>query len=215
MPDTPEALESIPLLRRQDIGKTAECLRVEEEQAGGGNVAMDVVRTAIRVGAEEAYIVYRRSADEMPADKEEVAEAIEEGVKFCYLNAPVEILGDKNGKVNGLKVEIMELGEPDEKGKRKPVGTGKFTTIKVNSVIGAIGQQIDWGELDTGAMVSRSTLLSGWVSSALFQTCWACLRLPCCQRTSPKCAATSASGKTLKASRNKRSASLKSPKRLL
>ena len=81
---------------------------------------MDVVRTAIRVGAEEAYIVYRRSADEMPADKEEVAEAIEEGVKFCYLNAPVEILGDKNGKVNGLKVEIMELGEPDEKGKRKP-----------------------------------------------------------------------------------------------
>lgn len=58
-----------------------------------------------------------------------------EGVKFCYLNAPVEITGTAAGKVNGLKVEIMELGEPDEKGRRKPVGTGKFKTIKVNSVI--------------------------------------------------------------------------------
>ncbi len=142
----------VDFLREVNLGNEVK-LGKKVAVIGGGNVAMDVVRTAIRVGAEEAYIVYRRSADEMPADKEEVAEAIEEGVKFCYLNAPVEILGDKNGKVNGLKVEIMELGEPDEKGKRKPVGTGKFTTIKVNSVIGAIGQQIDWGELDTGAMV--------------------------------------------------------------
>ena len=120
---------------------------------GGGNVAMDVVRTAVRLGAEEAYIVYRRSADEMPADPEEVAEAMAEGVKLRYLNAPVEILGDKNGKVNGLRVEVMELGDPDEKGRRKPVGTGKFETLKVTSVIGAIGQTIDWGGLDTGAMV--------------------------------------------------------------
>ena len=142
----------VDFLREVNLGNEVK-LGKKVAVIGGGNVAMDVVRTAIRVGAEEAYIVYRRSEAEMPADKEEVAEAIEEGVKFCYLNAPVEILGDKNGKVNGLKVEIMELGEPDEKGKRKPVGTGKFTTIKVNSVIGAIGQQIDWGELDTGAMV--------------------------------------------------------------
>ncbi|MBQ1575773.1 MAG: FAD-dependent oxidoreductase, partial [Oscillospiraceae bacterium] len=87
---------------------------------GGGNVAMDVCRTAVRLGAE-TYVVYRRGEDEMPADKEEVAEAKEEGVKFCFLNAPVEVLG-KDGKVCGLKVELMELGEPDEKGRRAPVG---------------------------------------------------------------------------------------------
>ncbi len=117
---------------------------------GGGNVAMDVCRTAVRLGAD-TYVIYRRSEAEMPADKEEVAEAIEEGVKFRYLNAPVEIEG-ANGKVTGLKVEIMELGEPDEKGRRKPVGTGKFETLKVNSVIAAVGQAIDWGELDVGSL---------------------------------------------------------------
>ena len=139
-------LREVNLGNKPAIGKSVAVI-------GGGNVAMDVVRTAARLGAEEAYIVYRRSADEMPADPEEVAEAMEEGVKFRYLNAPVEISGTASGKVNGLKVEIMELGEPDEKGRRKPVGTGKFETIKVSSVIGAIGQTIDWGGLDTGAMV--------------------------------------------------------------
>ena len=94
---------------------------------GGGNVAMDVCRTAVRLGAE-TYVIYRRSEAEMPADKEEIAEAKAEGVKFCFLNAPAEIIG-KDGKVCGLKVELMELGEPDEKGRRSPVGTGKFETI--------------------------------------------------------------------------------------
>ena len=138
-------LREVNLGNKPEIGKKCAVI-------GGGNVAMDVVRTAVRLGAEEAYIVYRRSEDEMPADKEEVAEAIAEGVKFCYLNAPVEITGTAAGKVNGLKVEIMELGEPDEKGRRKPVGTGKFKTLKVNSVIAAVGQTIDWGELDVGAL---------------------------------------------------------------
>ena len=111
---------------------------------GGGNVAMDVCRTAVRLGAKETYVVYRRSEDEMPADKMEVAEAKEEGVKFLFLNAPAEIIG-KDGKVKALKVEVMELGEPDEKGRRKPVGTGKFETIEVSAVIGAIGQKVDLG----------------------------------------------------------------------
>lgn len=119
---------------------------------GGGNVAMDVVRTAVRLGAEEASIVYRRSEAELPADPEEVAEAMAEGVKFCYLSAPVEITGTADGKVNGLKVEIMTLGEPDEKGRRAPVSTGEFKTLKVSTVIGAIGQAIDWGTLDVGAL---------------------------------------------------------------
>ena len=111
---------------------------------GGGNVAMDVCRTAVRLGAKETYVVYRRSEDEMPADKMEVAEAREEGVKFLFLNAPAEIIGE-DGKVKALKVEVMELGEPDEKGRRKPVGTGKFETIEVSAVIGAIGQKVDLG----------------------------------------------------------------------
>ncbi len=111
---------------------------------GGGNVAMDVCRTAVRLGAKETYVVYRRSEDEMPADKMEVAEAKEEGVKFLFLNSPAEIIGE-SGKVKALKVEVMELGEPDEKGRRKPVGTGKFETIEVSAVIGAIGQKVDLG----------------------------------------------------------------------
>ena len=111
---------------------------------GGGNVAMDVCRTAVRLGAKETYVVYRRSEDEMPADKMVVAEAKEEGIKFLFLNAPAEIIGE-DGKVKALKVEVMELGEPDEKGRRKPVGTGKFETIEVSAVIGAIGQKVDLG----------------------------------------------------------------------
>ncbi len=111
---------------------------------GGGNVAMDVCRTAVRLGAKETYVVYRRNEDEMPADKMEVAEAKEEGVKFLFLNSPAEIIGE-DGKVKALKVEVMELGEPDEKGRRKPVGTGKFETIEVSAVIGAIGQKVDLG----------------------------------------------------------------------
>jgi NADPH-dependent glutamate synthase beta subunit-like oxidoreductase len=120
---------------------------------GAGNVAMDVCRTAIRLGAKDTYIVYRRSQAEMPADPEEVQEAMDEGVQFRFLNAPVEIVG-KDGKVCGIKVEKMALGEPDEKGRRKPVGTGEFETIEVDSVIGAIGQQVDWGKLDVGALTT-------------------------------------------------------------
>ena len=117
---------------------------------GAGNVAMDVCRTALRLGAETT-VVYRRSESEMPADREEYEEALHEGVKFRFLSNPTEVLG-KDGKVCGLKVEVMELGESDEKGRRKPVGTGKFEIIEVDSVIGAIGQRIDWGTLDLGAM---------------------------------------------------------------
>ena len=138
-------LREVNLGNRPEVGKKCAVI-------GGGNVAMDVCRTAVRLGAE-TYVVYRRGEDEMPADKEEVAEAKEEGVKFCFHNAPVEVLGS-DGKVCGLKVELMELGEPDEKGRRKPVGTGKFETIEVDSVIAAVGQAIDWGTLDVGALVT-------------------------------------------------------------
>ena len=118
---------------------------------GGGNVAMDVCRTAARLGAKDTYIIYRRSQAEMPADEEELAEAMEEGVQFRFLSAPVEIIG-KEGKVAALKLERMELGEAVEKGRRKPVGTGKFETIEVDSVIGAVGQLVDLGGIAPEAM---------------------------------------------------------------
>ena len=136
-------LREVNLGNKPSLGKKCAVI-------GGGNVAMDVCRTAVRCGAE-TFVIYRRSEEEMPADKEEVAEAKEEGVKFCFLNAPVEVLGEE-GKVKALKVELMELGEPDEKGRRAPVGTGKFETIEVDSVIAAVGQAIDWGGLDVGAL---------------------------------------------------------------
>ena len=116
---------------------------------GGGNVAMDAARTALRLGAENVYIVYRRSMEEIPARREEVEHAIEEGVKFEILRNPVEITGHfnfenskdpLNGFVNGIKVRKCELGEPAEKGRRKPVEIkGSEYVIPVDCVIMAIG----------------------------------------------------------------------------
>ena len=107
---------------------------------GGGNVAIDAARTALRLGAEKVYIVYRRSMEELPARKEEVEHAIEEGVEFLLLNNPVQILGDENGFVSGMECIKMELGEPDERGRRSPfpIENSEFT-LQVNTVIMAIG----------------------------------------------------------------------------
>ena len=110
---------------------------------GGGNTAMDACRTAVRVGAKEVFVVYRRTRKEMPAEDVEITEAEEEGVKFKFLYAPDEILG-KDGKVCGMRLQVMELGEPDERGRRKPVPVaGKFEEIELDSVIAAIGQRND------------------------------------------------------------------------
>ena len=130
----------IDFLRAVNLGEKPE-LGKHVAVIGGGNVAIDVARSAARLGAESVTVVYRRSEDEMPAAEDEVAEAKAEGVKFMFLAAPAEILGE--GKAEQLKLELMELGEPDEKGRRKPVGTGKFETIPATAVISAIGQKID------------------------------------------------------------------------
>ena len=137
-------LREVNLGNRPDIGKRCAVI-------GGGNVAMDVCRSAVRLGAEETYVFYRRSEAEMPADPDEVREAMEEGVKFRFLSAPVEIIG-ADGRVSAIKIEKMELGEPDEKGRRKPVGTGEYEVVEIDSVIGAVGQTVDWGTLDVGAL---------------------------------------------------------------
>ena len=119
---------------------SATPLRVGKAVAviGGGNVAMDAARTAVRVGFEKVYIVYRRTEAELPARLEEIRHAKEEGVNFVFLHAPIEIY-DKDGYVNGMKFEVMELGEPDESGRRRPVGTGRYVDLDVDSVIVALG----------------------------------------------------------------------------
>ncbi|MBP3688702.1 MAG: bifunctional dihydroorotate dehydrogenase B NAD binding subunit/NADPH-dependent glutamate synthase [Bacteroidaceae bacterium] len=105
---------------------------------GGGNTAMDSVRTAKRLGAD-VTLVYRRSDAELPARAEEVKHAKEEGIKFMTLHNPVEYIGDENGAVKGAVLAVMELGEPDESGRRSPVDTGKRITIDCDQVIVAIG----------------------------------------------------------------------------
>ena len=116
---------------------------------GGGNVAMDAARTALRLGADHVYIVYRRSMEELPARKEEVEHAIEEGIDFRLLNNPVEILGynnpddprdPKNGFVTGIRCIKMELGEPDASGRRRPIPVeGSEFELEVDAVIMALG----------------------------------------------------------------------------
>ena len=107
---------------------------------GGGNTAMDSVRTARRLGAERAMIVYRRSEEEMPARIEEVKHAKEEGVEFLTLHNPVEYLGDEAGQVRRMRLQKMALGEPDASGRRRPVAIeGAVETIDVDEVIVSVG----------------------------------------------------------------------------
>jgi len=107
---------------------------------GGGNVAMDSVRTALRLGADNAYIIYRRSEVELPARAEEVHHAKEEGVQFKLLTNPIEYIGDANGWVTGIKCVEMELGEPDESGRRRPiVKKGSEFVIDVDTVVVSVG----------------------------------------------------------------------------
>jgi glutamate synthase (NADPH/NADH) small chain len=107
---------------------------------GGGNVAMDAARTSLRLGAAEVNIVYRRSRDELPARLEEVHHAEEEGVNFRLLTNPTEVIGNERGEVIGMQCIRMELGEPDDSGRRRPVPIeGSEFIIDVDTVIVAIG----------------------------------------------------------------------------
>ena len=107
---------------------------------GGGNTAMDSVRTARRLGAERAMIVYRRSEEEMPARLEEVKHAKEEGVEFLTLHTPIEYIGDERGRVRQMRLQKMELGEPDASGRRRPIPIeGAIETVDVDEVIVSVG----------------------------------------------------------------------------
>jgi glutamate synthase (NADPH/NADH) small chain len=138
-----EYLTRANLMKAYDFGKGADTpIAVSKNVAvlGGGNVAMDSARMAVRLGAENVYLVYRRSEKEMPARIEEVHHAREEGVRFCILQNPKRILGDDDGNVVGMECLRYELGEPDESGRRRPVPIeGSEFVIDVDTVIVAIG----------------------------------------------------------------------------
>ena len=136
-----------------DIGKRVAVV-------GGGNTAMDVCRTAVRCGANEVYVIYRRTRDEAPAEDIEIEEAVEEGVVFKFLTNPAEIIGEK-GRVKAVRLQVMELGEADSSGRRKPIPVeGKFETIEVDSVISAIGQKCDAAGIYDIELTGRGNIIA-------------------------------------------------------
>jgi heterodisulfide reductase subunit A-like polyferredoxin len=139
--------QGVDFLRETNLkGKTPVGKKVAI--VGGGNVAIDVSRSAVRLGAEEVNIIYRRTRDEMPAWEEEIQAAEDEGVKITYLSAPQEILTN-DGKVTGLRCIKMELGEPDSSGRRRPVPIpGSEYDLEIDQLIPAIGQTPDLSALD-------------------------------------------------------------------
>lgn len=128
---------------------------------GGGNTAMDACRTAVRLGAKEVYVVYRRTEKEMPAEELEIRESKEEGVIYKFLTNPVEI-HQENGKVCGMTLQLMELGEPDASGRRRPVAIeGKTEYLPLDSVIMAIGQKLDGNDFEnTVKLTQKGTILA-------------------------------------------------------
>ncbi len=149
-------ISGIDFLRDINNGKIPE-IGKNVAVVGGGNTAMDACRTAIRCGAENVYVIYRRTRAEAPAEDSEIEEAIEEGVTFRFLTNPSEIIGE-NGKVKAVKLQIMKLGEADSSGRRKPVPVeGKYETLKVDTVISAIGQKCDAAGFEEIELTQRGT----------------------------------------------------------
>ena len=140
--DLPGAMDAIEFLRKVALHEEVE-IGDDVLVLGGGNSAMDAARTAIRLGAKNVQVVYRRTKNEMPANPWEIEEAEEEGVEFNYLAAPVECKGDAG--VGGLVCQQMELGEPDESGRRKPVPTDMAPfVLTASSILAAVGQKPDF-----------------------------------------------------------------------
>ena len=154
--ELPGVMTGIDFLRAVNLGE-APAIGTSVAVIGGGNVAIDVARAAVRLGAE-VTVVYRRDRDSMPAADDEIAEAAEEGVSFRFLASPAEILGD--GKAETLKIELMELRGG------KPAGTGVYETMNVSAVISAVGQEIELN----GISVDTSAKGTVTVSLPSFQT---------------------------------------------
>jgi homotetrameric NADPH-dependent glutamate synthase len=149
--DLEGVLSGVSLLRDLNLGKEVK-LGGKVAVIGGGNVAVDAARSALRLGAEKVSILYRRSRAEMPANEWEIEDAEEEGVEIHYLAAPTRILGRK-GKVVGLECIRMELGEPDESGRRRPIPVeGSEFTVEADVVVSAIGQVPDLSFLQNNGL---------------------------------------------------------------
>ena len=155
--ELPGVMTGIDFLRAVNLGE-APAIGMSVAVIGGGNVAIDVARAAVRLGAE-VTVVYRRDRDSMPAADDEIAEAAEEGVSFRFLASPAEILGD--GKAETLKIELMELRCG------KPAGTGVYETMNVSAVISAVGQEIELNgiSVDTGAKGTVTVSLPSFQTS--------------------------------------------------
>ena len=135
-------IHGVDYLKRVNLGEKV-FLGDKVAVVGGGNVAMDAVRTAVRTGSKEVFILYRRSRAEMPASPEEIEEALEEGIKMEFLAAPKRVVGE-NGKVTGVECTRMERGEPDASGRRRPVEIkGSEFIVPCDALIPAIGQEAD------------------------------------------------------------------------
>lgn len=137
-----EYLTRVNLMRANQFPKFDTPVKRAKQVAvvGAGNVAMDAARTAVRLGAEKVYIVYRRTRTEMPARLEEVDHAKEEGIELMFLSSPREIIGDERGYVKAIKCDAMKLCKPDASGRRRPECSGKDFILEVDQVIMAIGQ---------------------------------------------------------------------------
>ncbi len=145
--DTQGVYGGIDFLRSVIQGKPVE-IGDRVAVCGGGNTAMDACRTAVRLGAKEVYVIYRRTEKEMPAEEIEIKESKEEGVIYKFLTNPVEIHSE-DGRVCGMTLQLMELGEPDASGRRKPVAIeGKTEYLPLDSVIMAIGQKLDSSDFE-------------------------------------------------------------------
>lgn len=141
--DAEGVLSGIDFLEDVKLGKITS-LKGKVAVIGGGNTAMDAARTALRLGADEVHIIYRRTIKEMPANKVEIEEAKEEGIKFTFLAAPIRAVVDEKNRVKGVECVRMELGEPDASGRRRPVPIeGSNYTIEIDWLIAAIGQKPD------------------------------------------------------------------------
>lgn len=156
--DNKQVFGGIDFLRKVALGEevvAGENIAI----VGGGNTAMDACRTAIRLGAQNVYCVYRRTKAEMPAEDIEIKEAEEEGVIFKYLTNPVEIVADENGGIKHVKLQKMELGEPDASGRRKPVPIeGAIEDLDVDTLIMALGQKLNPEGLDGIELTKKGTI---------------------------------------------------------
>ena len=149
----------IDFLQNINLGKRPAICGKNVAVVGGGNVAMDACRLAVRFGAEKVYVIYRRTRAEAPAEDLEIEEALEEGVIFKFLTNPAEILGTEDGRVKGISLQVMQLGEPDASGRRKPIPIpGVYEMLDVDMVISAIGQKVDSHGLEGVGLTQKGTI---------------------------------------------------------